>query len=72
MRYIKPIAAVVLGAIASYTGFALSPKWTYLEASDFIVASATFGVLIVCGLCVAIYGLFTGIEVAVAEGIDTS
>ena len=68
MGYVRPTAAVVLGGIAAYVGYALSPDWTGLELVELFVASLTFGTVIVAGLVCCVYGLFAGIEAAVATG----
>lgn len=70
MSYGKPIAAVVLGALSVHVGFALAPEWTRLEAAELSTALATNGLLVVAGLSLAAYGLFAGIEAAVAAGRD--
>ena len=68
MSYGKPTAAVVLGGIAAYIGFALSPEWTRLELGELLVAISTLGLLVIVGLSLGVYGLFSGIETAVAAG----
>lgn len=70
MGYGRPTAAVVLGGIAAFIGYALSPEWTRLDLAELFVATSTFGLLIVVGLSLGIYGLFTGIESAVAAGTE--
>lgn len=70
MGYGKPTVAVVLGGIVSYIGFALSPEWTRLELDELVLSMSTFGVLIIIGLSACIYGVFYGIELAVAAGTD--
>lgn len=66
MRYGIPTAAVVTGGLAAYIGDALSPEWTRLELGELVAALLTFGLLIFVGLSLGIYGLFVGIETAVA------
>ncbi|MFC4540938.1 hypothetical protein ACFO5R_03215 [Halosolutus amylolyticus] len=72
MGHGRPTAAVVLGGIAAYIGYALAPEWTRLDWAELFVATSTFGLLIIVGLCLGIYGLFTGIESAVAAGNERS
>lgn len=67
----KPTAAVVLGGLAAYIGYALSPEWTRLEVAELFVATSTYGVLILIGLSVGTYGLFYGIESAIVAGSDS-
>ena len=67
MRYLRPTGAVVVGMIAASVGFALAPEWTQLELAEIILASG-YGVLIIGGLYLAVYGLFIGVERSVAAG----
>ena len=70
MRYGRHTAAVTFGWITAYIGYALAPEWTRLDLAELFVAIPTFGLMIIVGFSVGIYGLFAGIEAAVAAGSE--
>ncbi|WP_049928566.1 hypothetical protein [Halopiger goleimassiliensis] len=70
MSYGRPIAAAVSGGILASVGYALFPDWTELEWQGLVLATITVGLVIVIGLSLCLYGLFTGIETAVAAGTE--
>lgn len=70
MDHSIPTPAVVLGGTAAYVGYALLPNRTHIELAELFISTSTYGVSILVGVAVGVYGLFGGIEFAVPAGSD--
>ena len=67
-RYAKSTTAVVVGWLAASAAYRLAPTWSRLDIDDLVPALLTFGLVIGFGFALGVYGLFRGIETAVAAG----
>lgn len=67
MGYGKPTAEVVGGSIAAFAGYLLLSEPA--TEAELLIATLLLG-LVVLGLSLAIHGLFSGIESAVANGTE--
>jgi len=70
MGYGQPIVAAVTGTILASVGYGLFPDVSGLDGDELLLVLAVLGPVIVAGLAIALYGLFTGVESAVAAGTD--